>query len=81
MTFRIGEVVPGAFSSLETLNTLLFSNDGNDGFNFFFVETFNGIYLTAPIEEGLVAGAAGSPPFTYEATLELDSLTYVGTGV
>lgn len=39
------------------------------------------IYLTAPIEEGLTAAAAGSPPFTYEVTLELDGRTYTGTGV
>lgn len=39
------------------------------------------IFLTAPTEEGLAAATLGSPPFTYEVTLELDGLGYLGTAV
>lgn len=39
------------------------------------------IYLTAPTEEGLAAAELGSAPFTYEVRLELDGITYIGTGV
>lgn len=39
------------------------------------------LYFTAPTAEGLTAASLGTPPFTYELTLELDGQTHVGTGV
>lgn len=39
------------------------------------------IYLTAPTEEGLTAAKLGSPPFTYQVAVELDGMSYLGTGV
>jgi hypothetical protein len=39
------------------------------------------VSFTAPVEEGLAAVEAGSPPFSYEVTLVLDGQTYTGVGI